>query len=137
MLLSGGPDEFGRSGGRWTVYLNRKGDFVAVEDVWAHPMAIAFEPDQARINNAPKERRYARIWVYLRLSGNAGNHGYYRVGEDTVDEMASIVIHPGDGGTPLGNAISKATFKESPIPFTMQRSTTDQDGKITWNEINR
>lgn len=132
MLLSGSPDEFGRASGPWAVYLNRAGDFAEVGEIWAHPMAIAFEPDHARIHNNPKERWFARIWVYMRLSGRAGVLGYYRVGADTVGEMVGSEIYPGDGGTAMGNAQYEATFKNSTIPFTMQLSTTGEDGKVTW-----
>ncbi len=134
MLLSGGPEDFGTMGGPWAVYLNRKGEFIRVGEVWAHSMAIAIEADQARIHTDLKTRRYARIWVYLRAGGGAGGFGYYRVGEESVDKMASIEIYPGDGGTPLGNAIYEATFKKSPIPFTIQRSTTAADGTVKWNK---
>lgn len=137
MLLSGSPDEFGTMGGPWNVYLNREGDYIEVGEIWAHPMAIAFEPDQGRIHNDPKLHRFARIWVYLKSSGSAGTLGYYRVGRESVDKMSGIEIHPGDGGTTLGNALYEATFKNSVIPFTMQHSKTDEDGNVTWNIINR
>ena len=137
MLLSGSPDEFGTMGGPWTVYLSRMGENVRIGEVWAHPMAIAIEPDQARIHKDLKTRRFARIWVYLKASGSAGTFGYYRVGEESVDEIKSIEIYPGDGGTVVGNAIYKATFKQSPIPFTMERSTTGDDGTVKWPETNR
>jgi len=137
MLLSGSPDEFGTMGGPWTVYLNREGDFVEVGEVWAHTMAIAFEPDQARISNDPKTRRHARIWVYLKSSGSNGSLGYYGVGEDSVDKATGVTIYPGDGGTELGRRLYEATFKQSPIPFTMERSTTTETGKVTWNATNR
>ena len=137
MLLSGSPVEFGTMGGPWMVYLNRKGDFAEVGEIWAHTMAIAFEPDQARIQRDPKTRRFARIWVYLKSSGSAGALGYYRVGEDTIDKMGGIEIYPGDGGTDLGNSLYKATFKKSPIPFSIQHSKTAEDGKVTWMEIKR
>lgn len=135
MLLSGSPDEFGTMGGPWAVYLNRKGDFFEVGEIWAHTMAIAFEADQARISNDPKTLRHARIWVYLKSSGSNGSLGYYTVGEKSVDEMGGVTIYPGDGGTPLGNALYKAVFKNSEIPYTMQISKTADDGKVTWNEI--
>jgi hypothetical protein len=134
MLVSGGPDEFGTMGGPWTVYLNRDGDYKAKGEVWAHPLAIAFEPDQARISSDPGTHRFARVWVYLKASGSAGSFGYYRVGKDSVDKMTSIEIYPGDGGTDLGRAVYEATFKQSPIPFKIQRSTTAEDGTVTWHE---
>ncbi len=137
MLLSGSRDEFGTMGGPWRVHLNRNGDYVAIGEIWAHPMAIAIEPDQARIHTDPKTRRVARIWVYLKASGSAGSFGYYRVGAESVDEMKALEIYPGDGGTVTGNAIYDATFKKSPIPFTIQRSTTGDDGKVTWPESKR
>jgi hypothetical protein len=137
LLLSGGPETFGSMGGPWTVHFSRKGEYVQIGEIVAHPLAIAIEPDQARHQKDLKLRRHARIWVYLKSSGSAGSYGYYRVGEDSVDEMQSIEIHPGDGGTALGNAIYNATFKNSPIPFTVQRSKTAEDGKVTWSDSER
>ena len=77
MLLSGGPEEFGTMGGPWAVYLNRDGDYKRIGEVWAHPRAVAFEPDQARIQTDPKSHRFARVWVYLKASGSAGSFGYF------------------------------------------------------------
>jgi hypothetical protein len=137
MLLSGSLEEFGTMGGPWAVFLRRKNGFVELGQVWAHTMAISFEPDQARISSDPKTRRYARIWVYLKSSGSNGSLGYYRVGEDGLDQASGITIYPGDGGTDLGRRIYEATFKQSPIPFTIERSTTTEDGKVTWAAIKR
>lgn len=134
MLLSGGPEAFGTMGGPWTVYLSQGGDFKAIGEVWAHPMAIAIEPDQDRIQTDAKARRFARIWVYLKSSGRNGSFGYYRVGNESVDGIKAVEIYPGDGGTDLGRAIYEATFKKSPIPFKIQHSTTGDDGKVTWTE---
>lgn len=137
MLLSGSPDEFGTMGGPWGVHLNRDGDYKRIGEVWAHLMAISFEPDQARIHTDPKTHRFARVWVYLKAGGSAGSFGYFRVGKDSVDEMASIEIYPGDGGTDIGRAVYEAAFKKSPIPFKIQGSTTAEDGTVTWNEDKR
>lgn len=137
MLLSGSPDEFGTMGGPWAVYLNRDGDYKRIGEVWAHPLAISFEPDQARIHNDPKTHRFARVWVYLKAGGSAGSFGYFRVGRDSVDDMTSIEIYPGDGGTDIGRAVYEAAFKKSPIPFKVQGSATAEDGTVTWNEDKR
>lgn len=137
MLLSGSPDEFGTMGGPWTVYLSRRAEYVRIGEVWAHPMAIAIEPDQAKIHDDPKTRRFARIWVYLKASGSAGTFGYYRVGDESVDEIRSIEIYPGEGGTTVGNAIYQATFIKSPISFSIQQSTTADDGSVKWPESDR
>jgi len=137
MLLSGSPDEFGTAGGPWAVHLSRNGDYQRIGEVLAHPLAIAFEPDQARFQTDPKTHRFARIWVYLKSSGSAGSFGYCRVGKDSVDEIAAIELHPGDGGTDLGRAVYEAAFKKSPIPFKIQRSATAADGAVTWNESKR
>ena len=137
MLLSGGPQEFGTMGGPWTVHLNRDGDYKAIGEVWAHPSAIAFEPDRTRISSDDKTHRFSRVWVYLKGGGSAGSLGYYRIGKQSVDRMSSIEIYPGDGGSDLGSAIYEATFKQSPIPFTIQRSTTAEDGAVTWHESER
>lgn len=121
-------------GRAWTVYLNRNGGFSAVGDISAHPMAIGIEPDQNRIQSDVKIRRFARNWVYLKLSGRNGSFGYYRIGDESVDEIKAIEIYPGDSGTDLGRSIYEATFEKSPIPFKVQQSTTGEDGKVTWTE---
>lgn len=137
MLLSGGPELSGTMGRAWTVYLNRGGNHTAIGEVWAHPKAIAIEPDQDRTKTDAKARRLARIWVYLKSSGRNGSFGYYRVGSESVDKIKDIEIYPGDGGTDLGNAIYEATFTKSPIPFKIQQSTTSDDGKVTWTDSKR
>lgn len=134
MLLSGNPEEFGKMGGPWAVYLNRGGDYKRIGELWAHPQAISFEPDQARISSDPKTHRFARVWSYLRASGSAGTFGYYRIGKDSVDKMTSIEIYPGDGGTDIGRTMYEAAFKKSPIPFKIQGSTTAEDGTVSWSE---
>ncbi|WP_411846883.1 hypothetical protein AAFN60_05075 [Roseibacillus persicicus] len=135
MLLSGSPIEFGAMGGPWTVHLNREGDFKPIGEIWAHPKAISFEPDQARLLSDAKEHRFARVWVYLKSSGSEGSFGYFRIGKSSVDEMASLEIYPGDGGTEVGRSLYEAAFKKSPIPFQIQRSTTTEDGVVTWKEF--
>lgn len=137
MLLSGGPETSGTMGRTWTVYLSRSKDFRRIGEVSAHPIAIAIEPDQDRAQTDAKIRRFARIWVYLKSSGRNGSFGYFRVGDNSVDEMKAIEIYPGDGGTDLGRAIYDATFKQSPTPFKIQQSTTSDDGKVTWSESKR
>jgi len=132
LLLSGGPEAFGMAGGPWEVYLNRRGALIRVGEILAHPLAIAFEPDPGRIMKEVRDRRYVRIWTYHRSSGSEGALGYFVVRENAVDALKSIEIYPGDGGTSLGNAIYDATFTHSPIPFTMERSVTSADGKVTW-----
>jgi len=134
MLLSGRPDEFGAMGGPWMVHLSRSGDYRQVGEVWAHPLAITFEPDQARFHTDAKSHRFARVWVYLKASGSAGAFGYFRVGKESVDKLASIEIYPGDGGTDVERRIYEAVFKQSPIPYKIQRSTTSAEGAVTWNE---
>ena len=137
MLLSGGPETSGTMGRGWTVYLNRSKDFRRIGEVTAHPMALAIEPDQDRAQIDARVRQFARIWVYLKSTGRNGSFGYFRVGDDSVDEIKSIEIYPGDGGTDLGRAIYEATFTKSPIPFKIQQSTTNDDGKVTWTESKR
>lgn len=132
VLLSGGPEEFGAMGGPWTVLLRRENGFKKVGEIFAHPAAISFEQDQSRISGDSETLRYTRIWVYLKSSGRAGAFGYFRVGEVTVDELQKLEIYPGDGGTTLGNAIYQAAFRESPIPFRVERSKTSAAAKVTW-----
>lgn len=132
MMLSGCAATFGNAGGSWTVYLSRNGEFKRVGDLFAHPGAIAFEPDQGRYKDDVAERRYARIWTFHHGSASSGMLGYFRVGEHAVDDFRGLEIYGGDGGTDLGNALYKATFKNSIIPFTLERSTTDADGNVVW-----
>ena len=107
----------GKMGRTWKVLLNRGGKLKEIGSIVAHPKAISFEPDYYRIATDPQKRFYARVWVYLRSGGGKGAFGYYRIGEDRIEDLRSIEIYPGDGGTTMGNAIYEATFKESPIPF--------------------
>ncbi|RYD34990.1 MAG: hypothetical protein EOP87_08150 [Verrucomicrobiaceae bacterium] len=132
ILLSGGPDEFGTMGGPWAVYLQRDGDYKQVGEIWAHPQAISFEPDPSRIRVDPKTSRFAKVWVYLKSGGSSGSLGYFRVGKESVDEMESIEINPGDGGTDIGRSTYQAAFTKSPIPFKIGRSTTTKEGIVTW-----
>lgn len=135
MLLSGGPQAFGKSGGFWTVYINTDGSYHAIGDIFAHPKAISIEPDQARFVADSASCRFSRIWVYLRGGGGAGAFGYYRIGKDSVDEMKSLEIYPGDSGTDIGRGIYEAVFKRSVIPYKLQRSKTSERGNVTWNDV--
>ena len=119
-------------GGPWTVLLRRENGLKRVGEIFAHPAAISFEPDQNRISGDSETLRYARIWVYLKSSGRAGSFGHFRVGEVAVDELQKVEIYPGDGGTTLGNAIYEAAFRESPIPFRVEQSETTATGHVSW-----
>lgn len=133
LILSHGVGMSGMSGPSWEVYLRRGDEFKNVGWIHAHPLAIAFEPDQGRFYKEQAERRHARIWVYLKSNGSSGAFGYFRVGEESVDDLHCIDIYPGDGGTPLGNALTEAAFeKDSPIPYLIEISTTSPDGQVTW-----
>ena len=103
----------------WKVSLWRNDQLKEIGTFDAHPDAISFEPDQGRIYKDINRRAYTRIWVYLAGGGRTGQLGYYVVRENSIDELNSIEIYPGDGGTKLGNALYDSTFKKSPIPFKM------------------
>lgn len=134
LILSDGPETFGKSGGSWTVYLRRGEKFKKVGAIFAHPRAIAIEPDHARNQRDLKDRHFARIWVYLRGGAGAGSFGYYRISESKVDELLKLELYP-DGDDELGRGIYKATFEsESPIPYSLEYSSTDEQGKVTWAE---
>ncbi len=135
LLLSGPIGQFGTMGGLWEVYFNRDGNYQLIGEIWAHPLAIAFEPDQSRFQSQSMSHRFTRIWVYLKSSGSAGAFGYYRVGRDTVDEMTTIEIYPGDGGTEIGRAIYQAAFQKSSIPYELQHSETTENGTVAWKEF--
>ena len=75
LLLSGGPESFGSMGGPWEVHLSRKGEYVRIGEITAHPLAVAIEPDQARLQKDLKLRRHARIWAYLKSSGSLAYYG--------------------------------------------------------------
>lgn len=137
LILSDGPQTFGTMGGSWTIYLSRNGSFEKVGNITAHAKAISIEPDQDRIVKDSEKVRFARIWVYLRGSGRAGSFGYFRVGEKAVDDLQRIELYPGDAGTSLGRDVYEATFKNSPIPFTVESSNTSEDGTVTWVTWNK
>ena len=94
MLLTIVPNDGGKMGDMWAVYLSRKGNYVKAGEICAHSMSISIEPDQAMLHKSLATRRYARIWVYLRGSGRSGSLGYYSIGEKTIDPMESIEIYP-------------------------------------------
>ena len=134
LILSDGPSAFGKAGGSWTVYLRRGEEFKKVGSIDAHPKAIAIEADHDRNQRDLKDRRFARIWVYLRGGAGEGKFGYYRINETKVDDLVKLDLYP-DGDDELGQAIYKATFgSESPIPYSLEYSSTDELGKVTWAE---
>ncbi|HWB03541.1 MAG TPA: hypothetical protein VG796_10995 [Verrucomicrobiales bacterium] len=134
LLLSEARLEFGKMGGSWTVYLNRKGEYSEIGTITAKPGAITIEPDRARSRKNQEEKFHARIWVYLRGGAGAGSFGYFRVGEKSVEKLRSLELYPGDAGTSLSNAVYEAAFKKkSPVEFRVERSTTDANGTVHWN----
>jgi hypothetical protein len=130
LLLSGNRN--GKAGLIWTVYLKRGDAYIEVGSITAHPMAISIEPDHDRSQSEPDRRFHARIWTFEPGSGREGTLGYYRVGEKKIEDFTGVEIYPGDAGTELGNAVYKAAFAASPIPFRMEESTTDADGTVHW-----
>ena len=133
MLLSGSPGNFGNAGGPWTVYLRRGGEFKAAGELFAHPKAIAIEPDQDRFRREIGDKRYARVWAYLRGGAGAGQIGFFRIGEEKVDEYSHIEIHLGNEDKGIGKSIYDGVFgAPSPIAFTLEASTTSTDGKVSW-----
>lgn len=135
MIISTELSLFGNSGGFWTVYLKRDNDWQAVGNINAHPRAISIEPDKDRILKDSKSRSHARVWTYSRAGGGAGQLGYYRIGEKSVEEFRSVEIYPGDSGTPLGRKLYKATFEKSPIPMQLEISETNESGKVSWKSV--
>lgn len=135
MILSGNPSMFGNGGGGWDVYLNRDGEFKRIGRIGAHPKAISIEADQDRFKDNIDKRRYVRIWTFWHSSCASGALGYCRVGEKSVDEFCGLEIYPGDSGTSLGNEVYDAVFKTSPVPFILERSSTDEKGHVEWEKI--
>ena len=116
--------QFGSGGGEFTIYLrNAEGKYKEYGTFWSHPSTetIAIEIWSQTI----------RLWTYSRLGGGTGSIGHYVVGEKGLSDRSSIVIHPGDSGTVIGNAIVAAVFKNSDVEFKLQRSTT-KDSKVEW-----
>jgi hypothetical protein len=133
LILSEDEREFGNAGGRWTVYLNRNNKYCQVGEggqIFAHPGAISIEPDHGRFFK--KADYFARVWVYCHGGGNEGLLGYYRIKEKSIDDFVNLTIYPGDGGSELGNQVYDAVFGKSPIKCSIERSSTEDDGKVHW-----
>ena len=61
-----------------------------------------------------------------------GSLGYQEIGgEDGVSSLQSIIVHPGDSGSTIGNAIVEAAFRNSDVTFRLEQSTT-REGKVEW-----
>lgn len=137
LILSEDIRDFGTAGGSWTVYLSRAAAFVKVGTIYAHQNAVSIESDHDAIQRLEKDRIYARIWVYGKSSGTEGSLSYYRVGPSSVFEGGRLTIYPGDGGSALGRAVMEAVFNHSEIPFRLEKSSTDEKGKVTWHPSQR
>ena len=137
LILSDDIRTFGTSGGDWTVYLSRASAFVNVGTIDAHPFAVSIEIDHDAIGRQESTRIYARIWVYGKVSSSEGLLRYYRVGPSSVSAGGRLTIYPGDGGSALGNAVYEAVFTHSEIPFRLERSSTDENGNVTWHPYQR
>jgi hypothetical protein len=129
-LLSEPIGQFGKSGGRWTVFLWRDGGYREIGELAAHPGAVALEPDPERILVRAEDRSHARVWVYLRGGAGQGILGYHRIGETAVGDLEGVEI--GTGEDRLGGSLYEAAFRSSPIPFRRERSVTAADGVVSW-----
>lgn len=59
-----------------------------------------------------------RLWWYTHSSSQSGSLGFYWFYDDYIYHRDALGIHPGDGGTNIGNAIMAAILtKESCITF--------------------
>lgn len=124
IALSYETNLFGNGGGEFTLYLgNGKGKYRALGTFWAHPYA-----DSIAIEKWGKE---IRLWTYSHGGGGTGGLGYYEITEKGLSDFRSIVIHPGDSGTAMGNAISAAVFGHSDIKFNAEKSTTI-NSQVEW-----
>lgn len=122
MALSCDRSLFGNAGGVFTLYVgNDTGRYRKHGEFFAHPNALAIE----------KVREKVRLWTYLRGGGWIGQIGYHEVNENGLSGFQSITIHPGDGGSKIGNAISQSVFSNSDIPIIVEHSRT-RDGVVEW-----
>ena len=94
-------ENFGKSGGHFTIYLKLKGKFKKLGEVYLHPAAYCIEG----------RHEESRIWTYLIISAGAGLLRAYTIKKGKLNEAGSIEINPGDGGTELGRAIYKTIFR--------------------------
>lgn len=124
MALSDDINFFGNGGGEFTLYLrNEEGKYRECGRFWTHPTA-----DAIAIEKWGKE---IRLWTYSHGGGGTGSIGYYDITSKGLSVFHGLIIHPGDSGTVMGNAIADAVFKHSAVKFKVQRSTT-KDGKVKW-----
>ncbi len=127
MALSCSISLFGNAGGHFTVYIqNEDGRFRRLGEFFGHPMALALERVGEKV----------RLWTYVRGGGWLGKIGYHEVTEEGLSGYHGVVIHPGDSGTKMGNAIYGAVMTNSDLPIMVERSQT-ADGKVEWTNPHR
>ncbi len=127
MALSCDKSLFGNAGGQFTLYLgNGKGKYRKHGEFFAHPMAVSLE----------KIRDEVRLWTYYRGGGWIGQIGYNEILKEKLSKYNSITIHPGDGGTKMGNAIYESVIKNSDLPITVEWSET-KNGIVKWIDPNK
>jgi hypothetical protein len=124
MALSCNINFFGNGGGEFTLYLrNNKKKYKKYGKFLAHPYG-----DAVAIEKWGKE---TRLWTYSHGGSGIGDLRYYVFGRESLSGPEGLRIHPGDGGTDMGNAIYDAVFKNSNAKIKVQRSVT-KDGKVQW-----
>jgi len=123
MALSTDTRMFGNAGGWFSLYLgNGEGKYREYDGFFAHPLAISLE----------RRHEMVRLWTYHRGGGASGMLGFRRVEEAGLSAYERIQIHPGDGGTRMGNAMMDAVFDNSDIPILVE-SGDMVDGEEVWS----
>ena len=134
LLLSAPASTFGNGGGSWDVYLKTEKGYLRIGDISAHPRALSLEPDAARIRKDPSKEFHSRVWVYLRVGGGSGLFGYYRLGNEGIENHVNLEIYPDDSGTAISRRLYRSCFGKSSIPMALEYSTTSGGGKVTWSK---
>ena len=122
MALSDDMSTFGTGGIGWKLYMaDTSGMYRKYGTFFTKPRLISLERLGSKI----------RMWTYGHISAQEGILACCRLGDTTFTECRSMVIHPGDGGTEIGNEIMKAVFRNSDVPLRVQRSATE-NGEVKW-----
>ena len=128
LALSDVHSSLGVGGTNFILYLgNGKGKYRSHGNFVANLSCISLEktPD-----------KNIRLWTFRRLNGRMGYIGYNEVRDEGLSEYRSVIIHPGDGGTKLGNVIYEAVIKNSDLPI-VDEVLQMTDGVAKWEGIEK
>ena len=110
IIIEGSQAASGTGGKMWDVYLCVSTNQYRASPVDFFGWPLALEDDYWD---------GVRVWGYWRTSGSCGSVWYLYFDEGECKRSPLLEIHPGDGGSGIGNAIYTAIFKGSLLPLRL------------------